>query len=101
HQVKLEVYILGRTQSIGLDPHPDDAVAQPPLQRAERLPFQAIERIAGRMRLRDRRAGELFLPVVVVTLRAGEIELAPAAMEDRPAGFEERASALVDRDLDG
>src|SRR5262245_46456745 len=52
------------------------------------------------MRLRDRRAGELFLPVVVVTLRAGEIELAPAAMEGRAAGFEERASALVDRDLD-
>src|SRR5262249_18010668 len=51
-------------------------------------------------RLRDRRAGELLLPIVVVALCAGEIELALSAKEGRPPGLEERARALVDRDRD-
>src|SRR5690606_17866783 len=52
------------------------------LQRAERLPFQAVERIAGGMPLRQGDASELLAPVVVVALGAGEIELALAAGKD-------------------
>src|SRR5712675_2292123 len=64
HQIEFEIDIFRRTERIGLGAHPDDAVAQPSLQRSERLPFQPIERIAGRMPLRHRRSGELLAPVV-------------------------------------
>src|SRR2546430_16326684 len=52
------------------------------------------------MGLRDRAAGELSAPVVVVALGAGEIELALAAEERVAAGLEERPGARVDRDMD-
>src|SRR5882672_6751580 len=52
------------------------------------------------MRLRDRRAFELLLPIVVVALRAGEIELALPAIEHGAAGLEERPRALIDRGID-
>ena len=42
------------------------------LQRAEALPLQAIDRIAGGVRLPDGAAGKLAIPVVVVALRAGD-----------------------------
>src|SRR5262245_63612181 len=100
HQEQLEVDELGRTDWIVVDPHAADAVAQPPLQRADVLPFEAIERVAGWMRLRDRRARELLLPIVIVALRASEIELALAAIERRATRFQERPRALVDGDID-
>ena len=58
----LERDVFGRAVGIGLGAHADQAVAQPPLQRAERLPFQPVERIAGRMRLRDRRCRRASCP---------------------------------------
>ena len=64
------------------------------------LPLQAVERIAGRMGLGYRVAGEPSVPIVVVALRAGEIELALAAVNIVAAGVEERPGALVDRDVD-
>ena len=63
HQVELELDEARRAVGVGLGAHADDAVAQPPLQRAQALPFQPVDRIAGRMRLRDRVAGELLAPV--------------------------------------
>ena len=94
HQVELELDVLRRPVGIGLRPHSDHAVAQPPLQRAEALPFQPIERIAVRVRLRDRRGGEFLAPVVVVALRAGEVELALALLKNfRPASIAARVGA--------
>src|SRR5258708_34778571 len=57
HQVELEIDILRRPVRVGLGPHPGHAVAQPPLQRAEALPFQPVDRIAVGMALRDLGAG--------------------------------------------
>src|SRR5215510_5678295 len=51
------------------------------------------------MRLRNGRAREFLLPIVVVTLRAGEIELALPAIEHGTAGLEEWPRALVDREI--
>src|SRR6266851_9940155 len=52
------------------------------------------------LRCSDPSACELLAPVVVVALRAGEIELPLAAREHVAAGVEERLRALVVRDLD-
>ena len=55
----------------------------------ETLPFQTVDRIAGRVRLRHGVAGEVFAPVVVVALRARQVELALALVECRAALIEE------------
>src|SRR4029077_16154305 len=74
----------------GLGAHPDHAVAQPPLQRPEALPFEAIDRVAGRVSLRDHRAGEPLAPVVVVTLAARQVQLTFAAVEQLAALIQRR-----------
>src|SRR5512132_1508036 len=99
HEVELEVHQRGVAVLVRLRPHADQAVAQTPLQRAERLPLEAIERIAGRMRLRDDAAGQPAAPVVVVAVAAGQVELALAPLPERAAGVEERLRARVGRDL--
>src|SRR5271170_3386077 len=76
HQIKLKLDKLRRAVIIGLRPDAEDATAQAPLQRAERLPFQAVQRIPGRMPLCNRRPRQSLTPIVVVAIRAGEIELA-------------------------
>src|SRR5262249_7934962 len=65
-----------------LGSHADDAVSQAALQRAQRLPFQAIDRIAGRMALRNGGAGELLLGIVIMAVGAAEIELTLAPPVD-------------------
>src|SRR5437870_11988090 len=75
-------------------------VSQPPLQRSKCLPFEPIERISGRMALRDRGAGKLLAPIVVVALRAGEIELALTLCEHDAAGFKKRPDVRVIRNVD-
>src|SRR5262249_31907232 len=61
----------------------------PSLQRTQRLPFQPVERIAGGVALRDRRSGKALVPIVVVAIGAGEIELAlPLAVEGAALGDE-------------
>src|SRR5262249_42965399 len=54
-------------------------------QGSQRLPFKAIERVARRMALRHDNAGELLARVGVVAVRAGEIELALAPLENGAA----------------
>src|SRR5262249_16428310 len=100
HQEELEIEQLGGAIVIRLRPYPDQAVAQPSLERAESLPFQAVDRIPGRVGLRYDVAREPSPPVIVVALAAGEIEPALAAIEDRAAGLEKRLRAAVDPDLD-
>src|SRR5262249_27637500 len=51
--------------------------------------------ITGRVRLRDDAAGEPLTPIIVVALRAGEVELALTPVEQRATRFDERAAALV------
>src|ERR1700716_884809 len=41
HEERLERHVVGRAEIVGLVPHPADAIAQPALQRAEALPFEA------------------------------------------------------------
>src|SRR5439155_1549411 len=74
----------------GLGAHPDHAAAQAPLQRAEALPFEAIDRVARRVSLRDHRAGEPFAPIVIVTLTARQVQLTFAAVEQLAALIEKR-----------
>src|SRR5262245_15286132 len=53
------------------------------------------------MRLRDDVAGQLFPPVVVVTLAAPEVELALPPVPDGSPRVQERLRLLVDGDGDG
>src|SRR5207302_8208316 len=67
------------------------------LQRAEALPFEPIDRIAGRVRLRHDAAGELLAPVVVVALRARHVDLPLALLEQRAALRDERLEPRIGR----
>src|SRR6185503_18519666 len=96
----LEVDEPGGAVVIRLRPDPGETAAQPALERAEALPLQPVERIAGRVRLRDDVARELAAPVGVVTLAAREIELALAPIPGGAAGVEERLRARVGCDVD-
>src|SRR5262245_25754233 len=99
HQVELEVDELRRTVLVRLRAHADVAVAQPPLQRAEALPLEPIDRVAGRVGLRNGIPGELLSPALVVALGASEIELPLPPKERCPAGVEERLRPFVVDDL--
>ena len=109
-QIDLKRHVLGRIVGVGLRANSDQAIAQPPLQRAQRLPFQAIDRIACGMRLRNGHAGELLAGIVVVADGAAEVELALAAPIDlgallakrtkpRVVGRRDRLAARLERDI--
>src|SRR4029453_14191226 len=83
---------------LGADP--DQAVTQATLERAEALPLEPVNGVAGRMRLRDHVAGELASPLIVMTLAAGEIQLALTPVERGPAAIEERLRPGVGGDVD-
>src|SRR3977135_4594709 len=83
HEEKLECHVFGRAGIIGLGPHPADAIAQAALQRAEALPFEAIDRGSGGLPLRHDIAGALLAPVDVVALPAGHVDLALPPFEQR------------------
>src|SRR6516164_1946180 len=100
HQIKLEIDIFRRAVCKSLGAHADQAVAQPPLQRSQRLPFQPVERIAVGMSLRNRRARELSSPIIVVAGGAGEIELALAELKQLLAGPQKRRQAFIVLALD-
>src|SRR5215469_2023140 len=70
HQVELEGDSFRRAVLVRLGAHSDHAVAQAPLQRAEALPLEPVDRISRRVRLRDHRTGEAFAPIVVMALAA-------------------------------
>jgi len=100
HEEQLEIHELGGAVFVRFGADPDETVAQPPLERAEPLPLQPVERVPGRVRLRNEVAREPPAPVVVMTLAAGQIELPLAPVEGGATGIEERLRPLVDRDLD-
>src|SRR5437588_12932603 len=52
------------------------------------------------MRLRERRAGETLAPIFIVTLSAGQVQLALPLLEYVAAGFDERARPRILRDRD-
>src|SRR5260221_11038616 len=89
---------VGSAESGRLRGNAGGEVAKPPLERPQALPLQAVQRVSGRVRLRDDPAGEALAPVVVVALGAGEVELALAAMEGLPAGLGKRLAPRVDPD---
>src|SRR6266850_6567233 len=97
HQEELQIDEFCGAEVGHLRADPGETVAQPPLERPQALPLQAVQRVSGRVRLRDDAAGEALAPVVVVALGAGEVELALAAMEGFPAGLEKRLAPRVDR----
>src|SRR5262245_53857104 len=101
HQEELEVDQLGRAELIRLGANPDEAIPETPLERAYALPLEAIERVPGRVSLRDHVARELLSPVIVVTLGACEIQLALAAIPRRAPGSDERLHTLIRGNLDG
>src|SRR5262249_47413606 len=76
HQIELERDQLRRAIIVSLRADAGNAAAQAAFQRAERLPLQPVLGIAGRMSLRDCRSGKALVPVVVVAIGAGEVELA-------------------------
>src|SRR5947208_7504729 len=96
-QVKLQVDEFVRAVGVDFRAHAGKTVAQAALQRANALPFEAIERVAGRMRLRDGRASEPPAPIVVVAVRAGEVELALPAQEGGTSGLEKRLRRAIGR----
>src|SRR4051794_34969320 len=86
---------LGGIAAIGFSPHSGEAFAQPPSYRSESLPLQAIQRVAGRVRLRDHRAGKALAPIVVMTLRAGQVQLPLPVLKDQSPGFDEGSGPLL------
>src|SRR5258708_28912887 len=102
HQVKLEFDQFRRAviKSPGADA--GHAAAQAALQRTNRLPFQPVDRIAGRLSLRDRRSCKMLVPIVVVAIRASQIDLALPLHEQLTSfgdeRFELRVGAGDDRD---
>src|SRR5260221_13360910 len=100
HQEKLQIDELGGAEVGHLRADAGEAVAQPPLERPQALPLQAVQRVSGRARLRDDAAGDALAPVVVVALGAGVVELALAALEGFPTGPEKRIAPRVDQDAD-
>src|SRR6185369_1024913 len=101
HEKELELDELARTVSQCFSTDSVQAAAQAPLERPDGLPFQAVDRVARRMSLGNDAAGEALAPVVVMTLRAREVELTLAAIERCASGFEEGGSGLVPFDPDG
>src|SRR5262245_22260189 len=95
HQIKFEIDVFGCAQGIGDGAHSEQAVAQSALQRSKRLPFEAIERISGRVALRDRGAGELLATIVVVALCNGELEITLVLDEELDECVHEGPGALV------
>src|SRR5260221_11039383 len=91
---------VGSAESGRLRGNAGGEVAKPPFERPQALPLQAVQRVSGRVRLRDDASGEALAPVVVVALGAGEVELALAAMEGFPAGLEKRLAPRVGQDAD-
>src|SRR5207244_3756824 len=84
---ELELDQFRRAEIIGLRPYACHAGPQAALQRAERLPFQPIKRIAGGVSLRDRRSRQPLVPDLLVAVAAGEVELAlPLGVEGAPFG---------------
>src|SRR3954453_7630759 len=75
HQIKFEFDQLGSAVNVRLRTDTGDASTQPTLQGAKRLPLEPVERIPGRMPLRDRRARKALVPIVVMAVGAAEIEL--------------------------
>src|ERR687897_2369140 len=80
---------------IRLSSNADQTVAQPPLERAEGLPFQAVDGIAGRMGLGDGDTCKLLAGVVVVADGAAQVELALATRPDRGPPIAERRQSDV------
>ena len=99
-EIEFEIDNLRRVIGIRLGAHPNEAIAQAPSQRAEALPFQAIERVTGGVGLRYRRAAQFLPPIVVVALRAGQVQLALPALENLSAGIAEPAGLRIVRDGD-
>src|SRR5436305_7312588 len=90
HQVELEGDGVRSTIVEGLGTHAGHAAAQTPLQRAEPLPFETIDRVPRRVSLRNYAAGEALAPVVVVALAAGQVQLTFALLEQVFAQGEKR-----------
>src|SRR5436190_6903163 len=88
HEEKLEIHQLRRAELVRFRPHADQAVPQAALERADVLPLEAVDRIAGRMRLRDDAAGEVLARVLVVALGAGKIDLTLWALKQRSPGIQ-------------
>src|SRR5215212_1325642 len=93
HQIQFEFDKLRRTVRVGLRANAADAGTQAPLQRAERLPFQAVKRISGRVPLGDGRAREALVPVVVMAIGASQIELA-LSLHEQLASFGDKRLQL-------
>src|SRR5262249_35141274 len=100
HEIELELDQLRRTEIIGLRPYTCHAGAQAALQRAERLPFQPIKRIAGGVSLRDRRSRQPLVPDLLMAIVAGEVELALPLGVERAAFGDERLELRIRPDLD-
>ena len=97
-QVELELDQFRRAVIVGLGADAGDAGAQPPLQRPQRLPLQPVERIAGRVRLGDRRSRKALVPIIVVAIAAAEIELALSLREQFASLGHERLELRVAAD---
>ena len=69
-----------------------------PLQRPERLPFEAVRRERIAVSLADGLGEQALAPILVVALRAGQIHLTVPRMEERAPAVERRFRRTIDRD---
>ena len=66
-----------------------------PLQRAQALPLQPVDRVAGGMALRDRAAAQAPAGLRVMAVGAGQVELADALTEKRAAALARRVQPRI------
>ena len=98
-KIKLQLHEVQRIVRERLGAHANHAVADTALERTHRLPLKPIFRIAVGMALRDDASAQALPCQIIVTLRAGEIELALSRVEQSLARLIERSHRTIDRDL--
>src|SRR5262245_56221107 len=97
--VEFELNELDCTVRICLRAHSDQAITEAPLQGPKLLPLQPIHRVSGRLRLRNNVSSHALPPVIIVTLRAGNIELSLASFKKRATCVKKGIEAFVDCNL--
>jgi hypothetical protein len=95
HEEKFQGDEFIRAEGIEFGAQAEEAVAQPALQRPEALPFQAVDRVTVWMTLRQQRAGDPPAPVVVMALRAAQIDLTLPPRKQLAPAVDERLEPLV------
>jgi hypothetical protein len=74
-------------------------VPQDLVQAYDLLPLQTIDWVSSWLGLWDSASGQALAPIIIVTLGAGHVELAPPSLKEFTTRIEKRLQAFVNRNL--